>query len=1006
MVANQMHDNITPALGKQRLTIGVLVSWQVYEGTAIGRYLHALLRGIRTAATDQGCHLLLACGIGDIPRLGNMHAAWPMLTPDVDFVPVGPWNTDGLIVVAPTVRLTQQHYIQDLRSRRHPVIFVSSGESHPGIAPDNAAGMQQAIAHLVAHGHHRIAFIAGYPVSDGDSNERLLAYQHAMMTCGLPIDPALIVYGQHATVDSYRAMQGLLATNSAFTAVVTSNDVSALGVLQALQEARLAIPHDVALIAFDDFIDADAMSPPLTTIRHSAFYTGYQACTLLHQILRGEASPTANVRVPTQIMIRQSCGCQPGTRLVQHISLVLQSPTVMAAIAQDMAEAVLDEVPSATLMGIIACCKQLIAAYVANLSSTDVDVFQEVVTAVLHHPDLLNDAYSWHAAIRVLYARVGGQIDDVVMRRHADTLCTEAHHIISTAIQRRATPQRVRHNDVADLLRLMTADFLATLDVAQIPAVLAAYLPHLGVRHLVAARFRSADHDSLDAGDADIVAHSEVILEYGLDTPTGVNHFITRRFPPPHLYPADRPYQLALLPLHVQNQIDGFIAFDAANLEPCGVIARNLAGTLRSSYLYREAAEGRRLADAANQLKSRFLSMVSHELRTPLNLIVGLIKMLQRDYATQTGTATPIAQDIEQIHLSAQHLGRLINDVLDLASSEDGRLQLVREPTDLSDALQVMVRTGEQMARRKGIQWQSHLPERGPWISGDHTRLRQVVLNLVSNAVKFTSSGSITLVVREEASQAVIIVADTGIGVPLVDQGRIFDEFYRAEQIVTHGYSGLGLGLTTCKQLVELHDGTITMRSSGRAGEGTTFVVRLPLLAPPANQPHQEHSIALPVALLAAQQHDALPLVQHLTAQGFTVHRCIVTDEQPALAQIIDLAPGAIILDATLATQSGAKLVESLKHHPVTAHIPVLLYGLDAQRDHGVSLELHTALKPLNADRLSQLLEHLNISAVHGMPRPVLVVDDDGGIADLHMRSVMAQHVKTQFLPDIRRMDY
>ncbi|NJM08154.1 hypothetical protein HC891_21185 [Candidatus Gracilibacteria bacterium] len=231
---------------------------------------------------------------------------------------------------------------------------------------------------------------------------------------------------------------------------------------------------------------------------------------------------------------------------------------------------------------------------------------------------------------------------------------------------------------------------------------------------------------------------------------------------------------------------------DADNLEPLGAIARNLAAALRSSRLYREAQEGRRLAEEASRLKSRFLSTVSHELRTPLNLIVGLSELLLHEGEEELPPA--LAADLERIYGSAQHLGRLINDVLDMASSDANQLRVLREPLDLSDTLRVVALAGAQLAQAKGLTWSLRTPASGPWVLGDRTRLRQVVLNLVSNAVKFTEHGAVELRVEVVGEDAVISVHDTGLGITPEEQGRLFREFSRADRVAAGGYGGLGLG--------------------------------------------------------------------------------------------------------------------------------------------------------------------------------------------------------------------
>src|SRR5689334_1094725 len=158
-----------PEYKRGRPTIGVLAGWQVYEGTLDG-FLGPLLRGIQAAAAD--CNLLFACGVGR--GMGDaINPAWPVLVPYTDFVPVGSWNTDGLIVVLPLQAEVRSRYIQQLKEAGHPVIFVGTGEGAPAVVPDNEDGIQQALLHLMEHGHRQIAFIAGSPKGTDDSGIRL-----------------------------------------------------------------------------------------------------------------------------------------------------------------------------------------------------------------------------------------------------------------------------------------------------------------------------------------------------------------------------------------------------------------------------------------------------------------------------------------------------------------------------------------------------------------------------------------------------------------------------------------------------------------------------------------------------------------------------------------------------------------------------------------------------------------------------------------------------------------
>jgi AraC-like DNA-binding protein len=247
--------------------------------------------------------------------------------------------------------------------------------------------------------------------------------------------------------------------------------------------------------------------------------------------------------------------------------------------------------------------------------------------------------------------------------------------------------------------------------------------------------------------------------------------------------------------------------------------------------------EDRQLAEEANRMKSRFLSTISHELRTPLNLIVGLSGVLLReDEEGDSPLPQPVQRDVERIQAYAQHLGGLIGDVLDLATSDAGQLRLNRDLVNLGDALRMVSESGRQLAADKGLSWSASIPENGLWVWGDLTRLRQVALNLVNNAIKFTMRGEISLRVEIGQRTVTVMVHDTGLGIPLDDQAMIFSEFSRSERSVQLGYKGLGLGLAISRRLVEMHEGTIGVQSTGKIGVGSTFYFTLPTVQPSDEQ--------------------------------------------------------------------------------------------------------------------------------------------------------------------------
>ncbi len=180
-----------------RPTIGVLAGIQVYYGTILGNFIGPLLHGVSSAAESRQCNLLLACGI-EGSSYTSAHPAWPLPAPEVDYVPVGPWNTDGLIVVTPLFSEARSNYVQGLIAAAHPVVFAATGEVGPAVSIDNVGTIRQAVLHLMSHGHRQIAFIAGYPGDvTGDSGIRLKAFQAIVQEYGLASSPHLVAYGSH-----------------------------------------------------------------------------------------------------------------------------------------------------------------------------------------------------------------------------------------------------------------------------------------------------------------------------------------------------------------------------------------------------------------------------------------------------------------------------------------------------------------------------------------------------------------------------------------------------------------------------------------------------------------------------------------------------------------------------------------------------------------------------------------------------------------------------------------
>ncbi len=234
--------------------------------------------------------------------------------------------------------------------------------------------------------------------------------------------------------------------------------------------------------------------------------------------------------------------------------------------------------------------------------------------------------------------------------------------------------------------------------------------------------------------------------------------------------------------------------------------------------------EARDAADAASRAKSSFLAAMSHELRTPLNAVIGYAELL----ADQIADGEPVSEphDVERIRGSARHLLALIDQILDLAKVESGQLELEVAPVDLAALLDEIDVIGQALAQARSNRWvvsRDHLPER---LDTDAVRLKQVLLNLVSNAAKFTEEGTIELSVTGEGGLVRFVVSDTGIGMTADQAARVWDEFVQADVSVQRRFGGTGLGLSLARRLVTLLGGEIALQTA--PGEGSRFEVTLP----------------------------------------------------------------------------------------------------------------------------------------------------------------------------------
>jgi signal transduction histidine kinase len=438
---------------------------------------------------------------------------------------------------------------------------------------------------------------------------------------------------------------------------------------------------------------------------------------------------------------------------------------------------------------------------------------------------------------------------------------------------------------------------------------------------------------------------------------------LEREPPDPHIDELRRDgwRSMVVVPLPSEHEIIGALVIrrKVPGLLPAGVVelletlASQSALAIHNARVFRELERKSRQLEQASRHKSEFLAGMSHELRTPLNAVIGFSDvLLDRMFGDLNERQEEYVRDIRD---SGRHLLELINEILDLSKIEAGRMELDLDEIPLAALLQQAVAMLRDRAESGGVSLSLEVARDLGTIQGDEVKLRQVVVNLVSNAVKFTpAGGSVEVRARLDGGDVVVSVRDTGIGIAADERDRIFEAFQRGGREVRTSTEGTGLGLTLSRQIVELHGGRLWMET--RVGEGSVFSFAIPR-TPPERDDHSSEGLAPRVtsagqALVIEDDRRSADLLEVLLEDaGYVV--AVARDGAEGLARARDGAPAVIILDILLPRLGGWDVLARLKEHPATADIPVVIVSMVDERGAGLALGAAEYLvKPVDRAKL------------------------------------------------------
>lgn len=855
-------------------------------------------------------------------------------------------------------------------------------EGLPAVALDSYHGMRALLTHLIKeHGFTRLAFIRG-PEEHYYAQERYRAYLDTLQANNLAFAPELVTrplrWESGAEAVQILLDERGLKPGQDFQAVVAVSDMLAVWALKTLQARGYAVPGDVAVTGFNNSIEERLSTPPLTTVDLPFYNQGAKAVELLLAQLHAEAVP-ALMTLPSSLVVRESCGCASAAVALASAEAQktpqetgdeagrLREALRREACLAEMIQAAGGTLPEEARAGLNGLVDELLssAANPASLFAKKNRFLQTLDELLTREIYAHREVPAWNDVLSIL-RRWAFQATRPEERIVVEALISQGRVVVSEAEKRAQAYWQWQAERQAEKLRETNRALLTTFDVRQLGDVLHEHLPGLGIPSAALVLYDTPGFSRL------MMAYTEQ-GRAALD-PAGWR-FPTRQLLPGEFLPQERRYSLVVEPLYFQEKPLGYAIFEVGPREGdvYELLRANLSSAIQGAQLFDEIQQARLTAEKADRIKTRLLANVSHELRTPLNIII--------DY-TQNILAqpqSPFGAELQKIQDHAEHQLRVINDLLDLSRAEIDELDLALELLDPRPLLEEAFRAiaGNQADPR--VEWRLNLPARLPLIRADAVRLRQILLNLLSNARKFTELGRVELGAQVAPPYVHLWVSDTGWGIPPEQQERIFEPFVTMENDRRIS-GGIGLGLSITRHLVALHGGRMTLDS--QTGKGSTFHLHLPLPALERDQAGSQD--AQPVLLLLAGGGQPAPEIEAMSQrQGLQI--CPVSTLNELEAALAHTRPLAVAWDLSAARASDWNLVRRLRSHPTLSLAPVLVYGQPPESDSPtLGLTGFVAKSPSP----QTLLDTLNALCPADSSASILIVDDDAEIRTAHRKLV------------------
>ncbi len=454
-----------------------------------------------------------------------------------------------------------------------------------------------------------------------------------------------------------------------------------------------------------------------------------------------------------------------------------------------------------------------------------------------------------------------------------------------------------------------------------------------------------------------------------------------------HEFLPDTQAELAV-PLQVGETILGVLdvqsihpdAFSREEISTLETLASQLAIAIQNARQFKEQQETAARLREVDKLKTQFLANMSHELRTPLNSIIGFSRVILKGI---DGPLTELQKaDLTSIHNSGQHLLGLINNLLDLSKIEAGKMELNFEEVEIEPIIKQVVSTALALVKDKPVKLVTKVDDGIPTVWADVTRIRQVTLNLVSNACKFTEEGEIVIRGFANKDKVTVSVTDSGIGIPQEKLSSIFEEFTQVDASTTRKVGGTGLGLPISRHFIEMHKGQIWVESE--PGVGSTFSFAIPIKPVEAeegepeetgdkSEPTKSENLTKKIIIAIDSDPNVVALYKRFLAKEYEVIG--INDTENIVAKVKHYAPSAILLDVLIPGTDGWSVLADLQENTVTQAIPIIICSTVKDKNRAYNLGVADYLvKPIVENELVRALR--NVESMEREKTRVLIIDD------------------------------